>query len=80
MKKLFATLTLLLILSSCTPAVNRFIIVNVGAQDSVSRYTDSLYVESIAVKRITKNRNRWRTATVVLGVIVIVAFFPYEEL
>jgi len=58
---------------SCSRSVSRMIIVNVAEQDSISDGNTELEKQQRKLKG-------WRTATIVLGTLVVIYFFPFEEL
>jgi len=74
----------LLLLSSCgTHSVNkyRFVEVTVNATDSSElAKTDTSWVHQEEIRKLERKKIKWKTIALILLVIVVVTFIPFEEL
>jgi hypothetical protein len=77
-------LIILLLLSSCgTHNVQkyRFIEVTVNATDSSElSKLDTIKVHQEEIRKLEKKKTKWKTIALILLVVVIVTFVPFEEL
>ena len=74
---------LIVLLSGCgTHNVQkyRFFEVTVNAADSSYALMDTIKVHQEEIRKVEKKKTKWKTIALILLVVVIAAFVPFEEL